>query len=333
MRSLFSLPLIADTTARLMAWAVKPTPKKALRFPEIKVRTRMAVVPTRHGDVPAMIYHPIATYDPPVYINLHGGGFVIGHPEQDDPLCRYLAAYADVVVINPDYALAPQRRFPTQPEQIYDVVQWAAAHPDWDGRRLCLGGQSAGGNLAAAAARLALHSGGPAIALQVLHYPTLDLATPMRDKPSRAGRRTVLRPWMGEVFDTAYLPDPARRRDPLASVVLETNTENLRGIAPALVIAAEFDRLCDEARRYADKLRSVEALVEYFEVCGVDHGYNIRSNAVEPTRQVYELIATHVRRATATGSDPGSVSRADTRTSAVSLEGPSNWRRLGNYRL
>ena len=84
-------------------------------------------------------------------------------------------------MVNPDYVLAPRHRFPAAPQQIYDIVCWAAEEErDWDGTRLCVGGQSAGGNLSAAAARLALENCTPVIALQVLHYAPLDLATPTR---------------------------------------------------------------------------------------------------------------------------------------------------------
>jgi acetyl esterase len=299
--SLFSIPPVADTVARLLALAVNPKPTPAVRFREVPSRTSVVAIPTRHGEVTATIYHPLsATTQPAVYVNVHGGGFVIGHPEQDDPWCRYLAAHADVVVVNPDYVLAPHRRFPTQPEQVYDVVRWVSDDErDWNGRVVCVGGQSAGGNLSAAVARLALENGGPAIALQVLHYATLDLVTSTHDKPSPAGRAALLRPWMGEVFDTAYIPDPARRRHRLASPAWESNADNLTGIAPAVVITAELDRLRGEGRRYAHKLEAVGALADYHEVPGVDHGYNIRSQTDALTRQMYALIATHVRTATA----------------------------------
>lgn len=298
--SILSLPPVAGVLARLFAGVVNPAPKAAVRFPEVPGRTSSATVLTRHGPVPATVYHPPA--DPPspaVYVNAHGGGFVVGHPEQDDPWCRYLAAHADVVVVNPDYVLAPRRRFPVAAHQIYDIVCWAA-EPDreWDGRRLCVGGQSAGGNLSAAAARLSLENGGPDIALQVLHYPPLDLVTAARDKPSAAGSRAVLKPWMGEVFDTAYIPDRAQRRDRLASPAWGDNADAVAGIAPALIVTAEYDRLRDEARRYAEKLDAVGALAEYYEVSGVDHGYNIMSAATEVTRRTYDRIVEHVVRAT-----------------------------------
>ncbi|WP_264044848.1 alpha/beta hydrolase [Mycobacterium paraffinicum] len=271
-----------------------------MRFPEFRSQTSEVSIPTRHGAASATVYHPPAgTANPPVYVNVHGGGFVVGHPEQDDPWCRYLAANAGVVVVNPDYVLAPRHRFPAAPHQVYDIVCWAAAPArDWDGGRLCVGGQSAGGNLSAAAARLALENGGPRIALQVLHYAPLDLVTPTRDKPSSAGDRAVMKPWMGEVFDTAYVPDPAQRRDRLASPAWGDNADGIAGIAPALVVTAEHDRLRDESRRYAEKLAAAGALAEYHEVAGVDHGYNIMSAAADLTRRTYAHIVGHVVHAT-----------------------------------
>ncbi|WP_135459589.1 alpha/beta hydrolase [Mycobacterium sp. DL99] len=299
--SILSTPLVADSLARLFSATARPTPMRGVRFPEITGSTTLIEIPTRHGEVAATVYHPPSgDAKPAVYVNVHGGGFVVGHREQDDPWCRFLAAHADVVVVNVDYLLAPGHRFPTPVEQIYDVLSWAAApERDWDGTRLCVGGQSAGGSLSAGAARLAFEKGGPQIALQFLHYPPLDLVTATRDKHSPRDAKAVLKPWMGDVFDTAYVPDRAQRTDRLVSPVWGANADGLEGIAPALIVTAEYDRLRDEAWQYAQKLEAVGALAEYHEVPDVDHGYNIMSNATEVTRKVYERIAAHVRRATA----------------------------------
>lgn len=298
--SILSLPLLADNLARVFAATVNPSPKAAVRFADIQGRSSQAIIPTRHGQVPATLYHPPQeVISPAVYVNVHGGGFVVGHPEQDDPWCRFLAANAGVVVVNPDYVLAPRHRFPAAPQQIYDILCWAAdTNRDWDGTRLCVGGQSAGGSLSAAAARLALEQGTPVIALQVLHYAPLDLVTPTRDKPSSIGARAVMKPWMGEVFDTAYIPDRAQRRDRLASPAWGANGEGIAGIAPAVVVTAEHDRLRGEAQKYAEKLDAAGSLVEYLEVRGVDHGYNIMSGVLDVTERVYSRIAGHVAHAT-----------------------------------
>jgi acetyl esterase/lipase len=103
---------------------------------------------------------------------------------------------------------------------------------------------------------------------------------------------------MSAVFDTAYIPDREQRRHRLASPAWGSNADDITGIAPALVVTAEYDRLCGEDKRYADKLEAAGALAEYVEVRGVDHGYNIMSDATEITRQMYDLIVGHVRRAT-----------------------------------
>ena len=304
--SLLSLPLVADTLARVFAATVNPAPKRAVRFPEIAGHRSEITIPTRYGPTPATVYHPPAGAGrPAAYVNVHGGGFVVGHREQDDPWCRYLAANSGAVVINTDYVLAPGHRFPAAPHQLYDIACWAAdPGRDWDGSRLCVGGQSAGGSLSAAVARLALENGGPDIALQVLHYAPLDLVTPTRDKPSVIGPRAVMKPWVGAVFDTAYIPDPAQRRDRLASPAWADDSADLAGIAPALIVTAEHDRLRNEARRYAARLDAVGALVEYYEVPGVDHGYNIMSDAADITRRSYAHIVEHVRCAIASDDPP-----------------------------
>lgn len=300
--SILSIPLVADNLARVFAATVNPAPKPSVCFADIPGRTSDTIIATRYGPVHAKVYHPPSDIGPPpVYVNVHGGGFVVGHPEQDDPWCRYLAAKAGVVVVNPDYVLAPGHRFPAAPQQVFDIVRWAAHEArSWDGTRLCVGGQSAGGNLSAAAARLALEQGSPSIALQVLHYAPLDLVTPLRSKPSPIGTRAVMKPWMGQVFDSAYIPDRAQRRHRLASPAWGANADGIVGIAPAVIVTAEHDRLRGEAHRYAQKLAAAGSLVEYYDVAGVDHGYNIMSGALEVTEGVYARIADHV--ACATGS-------------------------------
>jgi acetyl esterase len=268
------------------------------RFPEHPRTVRELTIPTSVAPARVTVYLS-ATTDPtpPVHVNFHGGGYVMALTELDDPLCRFLAAEAGVVVINVDYVVAPQHPFPAPTRQAYDVVRWVAengAEHGWDGGRLTVGGQSAGGGLAAAVARQALEEGGPRIALQVLHYPPLDLATGIRNKRA-AIARPMLRPWMGDVFDTSYVPDPRLRHDRLVSPAHPSDTADLEGIAPALVVTAECDILRAEAQSYADRLRNAGALVGHHDVAGADHGYDGKDDV--KARETYALIARQVRKA------------------------------------
>lgn len=153
-----ALPSASETEERYGARWGGPEPTLAVTFPQIPGRTEHLTIPAGPGHAPCTVYYPPGEPDgePAVHVNFHGGGFVIGHPEQDDPLCRYLAANAGVVVVNVDDLLAPQHPFPAPSRQAYEVVRWVAgsgAEHGWDGTRLSVGGQSAGGNLAAAVAR------------------------------------------------------------------------------------------------------------------------------------------------------------------------------------
>lgn len=296
--SVLGLPWVADALARLALSRPGPRLAAEVSFAELPARTEDAVIPTRHGDVPAAVYWPDrADGPPPAYVNFHGGGFVTRHPEQDDPLCRYLAATAGVAVVNVDYDVAPAHRFPDPVEEAYDALAWASGPGHgWDGSRLCAGGQSAGGALAAGAARLALELGGPAIALQVLHYAPLDLATAPRDKHV-AGRPT-LRPWNAEVYDAAYVPSAAAKRDRLASPAWGANADRIEGIAPALVITCEADLLRDEGAAYAARLAAAGALREHLDLAGADHAYNVLGRDRALVERAYARIAAHVTAAT-----------------------------------
>jgi acetyl esterase len=297
--SLLSVPIVADAVARIIKSVRTLKPDPALVFGDIAAPTTPLMIPTCHGAVRATIYHP--PHPGPntgIYVNFHGGGFVLGDYEQDDPWCRYLAVNADIAVINVDYALAPTHRFPVQVEQAYDVLLWASDHErDWDGTRLCVGGQSAGGSVAAAAARMAHERGTPRVRLQVIHYAPLDLVTPGKDKVARAPK-AMITPWLCEVFNTAYIPDAQRRRDKLASAAWGDNCRDLEGIAPAVVITCELDRLRDEGVRFAQALREAGALRLHHDVPGVDHAYNLfNPTRRSETERVYRLIAEQVRAA------------------------------------
>lgn len=301
--SILARPAVAAVAAKAMQGLTRLASRSGRtgsldRFPEFPRHTREFTVPTSVAPARIVVYLPATEGEPPpVHVNFHGGGYVMALTEMDDSLCRYLAAEAGVAVVNVDYVVAPQHPFPGPPRQAFEVVRWVAEHgveQGWDATRLSVGGQSAGGGLAAAVARLALEEGGPAIALQVLHYPPLDLATSARDKRASIAR-PMLRPWMADVFDSSYVPDPRERADRLISPGNPRETADIVGIAPAVVLTAEFDLLRAEGDRYAERLRKADALVEHFVIPGVDHGYDGRD--AEKAREIYGLIARHIRKA------------------------------------
>lgn len=249
---------------------------RKLGFPKLAMRRiETRTIPTAHGDARATFYWPnTATPGPlPVYMNLHGGGFVLGYPQQDDLLCRYLAHHAPCLVVNVDYVLAPEQPFPAAVLQCYAVAKWLADHAaelGVDGRRLAVGGHSAGGSLAAAIALLVRERQEFPLVLQLLDYPSLNLAKPSRQGHVLPHRKQVLTPRMAAFFKHAYVPCPADRHHLLASPLL---ADDLRDLAPALIITAGLDLLRDEGNEYAEKLRRHGVPVTHREFAEVDHGF------------------------------------------------------------
>lgn len=211
-------PKIQARGVQLLLGRMMARVHKDLRFADIPKRTEALVVETGAGPVPCTVYRPSAdtTTPAPVYVNFHGGGFVIGRPEQDDHICRYIAATAGCVVINVDYAVAPQRPFPVPVTQAYDVTAWVAengpAH-DWDGSRLAVGGHSAGANLTAVVCRMARDRGTFSPRLQIIDSAVLDQVADPATKQSLIAK-PLLSPQIMRIFTAAYVPDPADRADP-----------------------------------------------------------------------------------------------------------------------
>ncbi|MEU1510781.1 alpha/beta hydrolase [Streptomyces sp. NPDC005811] len=263
-----------------------PTPAETLR------------VETGAGPVTCTVYRPAApaaASPAPVYVNFHGGGFVVGRPEQDDHICRSIAATAGCVVINVDYAVAPQRPYPAPVTQAYDVTAWVAAHGaagGWDGTRLAVGGHSAGANLTAAVCRLARDRGTFTPRLQILDSAPLDQVADPATKRSLIAR-PLLSPGLMRIFTAAYVPDPADRAHPLVSPGL---ADDLAGLPPALVITAENDRLRDEGDAYAKALEAAGVPVTHRVFEGVDH-YFTHTGPVPAAREAIALMGTALRTA------------------------------------
>lgn len=229
------------------------------------------------GGVPVRVYRPAASGPLPTVVFLHGGGWVIGDIDTADPACRMLCRDVEAVVVSVDYRRAPEARFPAGVEDAWAAYQWVAENVDeygGDVGRLAVGGDSAGGNLAAVVAQQAAAADVP-LAAQMLVYPPVDL---LGDYPSRhenpPGLMTLAdMRWAAEHYVGMSEDDPRAAelaRDPRLSPLL---APSLAGLAPAVVVTAEFDPLRDEANAYARALEKAGVRVEHREFAGLVHGF------------------------------------------------------------
>jgi acetyl esterase len=220
-----------------------------------------------------------------VLVFFHGGGWVLGDLEGHDPLCRLLAAEADVEVLNVDYRLAPEHRFPAGLDDAFAAIRWAADNLA-AGRPLIVAGDSSGGNLAAAVALRARDEGGPEIALQILLYPVLDhdLAT---DSYTRLGEgHLLLRDDMSWFFDH-YVPDAADRANPYVSPL---RAPDLAGVAPAYLALGGYDPLIDEGLAYGRRLEAAGVPVESKTYEDMIHGFLTMPKAIPSTQAAIDEV-------------------------------------------
>jgi acetyl esterase len=217
---------------------------------------RELVVDGAEGDLPARLYTPTSRVgaDPvPTLLFLHGGGWVYGDLESHDAACPFLAEHSGVQVLAVDYRLAPEHPLPAAVEDARAAYSWLvknADHVNADPERLAVGGDSAGGNLAALVALAAAEEGLP-LRAQLLVYPATDFSERSRSREMFKEGFFLTDRFMVQCEDW-YLPHGDLRTDPVASVLLTHPFPE--GVAPAHVVTAGFDPLRDEGEAYADLL-------------------------------------------------------------------------------
>jgi len=259
-------------------------------------------IPARDGyALPARHYAP-ASGALPVLLYLHGGGFTVGSIATHDGLCRRLAHLAQCAVVSLDYRLAPEFKFPTAHEDTWDALQWIAHHGSQrglDSSRLAIGGDSAGGTLAAACAIEARDHGLP-LALQMLFYPGCvgHQSTPSH---KRFGRGFVIEEAVIRYFFEHYTRTPADRDDwrfaPLDGRRPDGYEADLGGVAPVWMGLAECDPLVDEGVMYADRMRMAGVPVELEIYRGVVHEFIKMGRALREAEQAHSDAAYALRRA------------------------------------
>jgi acetyl esterase len=256
-------------------------------------------IPGPGGDLPLRLYRPAGDGPLPVLLYFFGGGWVLGTIDTADGVSRSLANSAGALVAVVGYRLAPEHPFPAAIDDCYAAVCWVAGHAEEigaDSARLAVGGDSAGGNLAAAVA-LRARDDGPALAGQLLVYPNTDQLADdqsMRaaDDPFLFNRHSVA--W----YRRHYLAHPGDAANPLASPL---RAESLAGLPPALVITAEYDPLRDQGEAYARRLADAGVRVELSRYPGMAHGFFTMAGTVDASRAAIVQAASHVRAWTGLG--------------------------------
>lgn len=223
------------------------------------------------GSISVRVYRPTTTVTLPVLVYAHGGGFVFCDLDSHDGLCRSLANLIPAVVVSVDYRLAPEHRWPTAAEDVFAATRWAATHAaeiGGDPTRIAVGGDSAGGNLAAVTALMARDRDAPTITAQLLLYPVI--AADFDTASYRLFGRGFYnpRPALQWYWDQ-YVPAPEDRQHPYASPLYG----DLSGLPPAVVVLAGHDPLCDEGIAYTRALRDAGVSTTRCDFEGGIHGF------------------------------------------------------------
>ncbi len=264
-------------------------------------------IPGPVGAIPVRVYTPVGDGPFGVFVFYHGGGWVIGDLDTHDKECRALCTDAGCLVVSVDYRLAPEHPYPAAADDAFAALEWISAHAaeiSGDPERIAVGGDSAGGNLAAVVALLARDAGGPALRLQLLVYPVVDLRSPSgfaSRKENEEGPFLTLD--VMEWFERHYFegtdgagPGDAGRREVKASPLL---APSLAGLPPAWVITAELDPLRDEGEAYAAALEKAGVPTTLTRFDGMPHMFFQLGPISGDARRLLGEAATAIRKALA----------------------------------
>jgi acetyl esterase len=241
------------------------------------------LIPRPNEPLAVRIYTPESPALAGALVYFHGGGWVFGDLDSHDETCRRLCREAELKVISVHYRRAPETTYPGAAEDCYAATAWVvenAARLGIDRDRIAVGGDSAGGNLAAATALMARDRGGPAIRLQLLIYPVTDARFDTGSYRENADGYLLSRRAM-EYFWDQYVPDLQERTEPYAAPL---RASDLNGLPPALVQTAEYDPLRDEGEAYAAALAKAGVAVQQTRYDGLIHGFFGMQDAIAAAR-------------------------------------------------
>lgn len=269
-----------------------------LEQPEDVARVDDRAIPGPGGDIPLRVYTPAEAVGERsgLLVWLHGGGWVIGDLDTADATCRALANRSGAVVVSVDYRLAPEHPAPAAIEDCLAALGWVTENASLLGagsEKLAVGGDSAGGNLAAVLCHRVRDEFGPEIDFQLLVYPATDLTLSHASIDENAEGYFLTKASM-EWFTACYLGDAGDPKDPSISPL---HAASFEGLPPALVITAEYDPLRDEGEAYAQRLRDAGVQAEAVRYDGQIHGFFSMATAIERAKEAQSAAAEALRAA------------------------------------
>jgi len=227
------------------------------------------VLPGAAGDLAYRLYRPASPGPHPIVAYFHGGGWVLGSHDSDDPFCRDLCVRSNSIIMSVDYRHAPEARFPAAPDDGFAAVKWIADNAKTLGGipgQLAVSGWSAGGNIATVVCQMARDAGGPDITGQLLITPVVDCDFSRRSYVENADGYVLTTGLMNWFWD--HYAEPAERQDPKASPL---RADDLSNLPPALVVTCEFDPLRDEGASYAEAMAAAGVQVRHLPCRGQIH--------------------------------------------------------------
>lgn len=251
-------------------------------------------IPNRDGGITAWVYKPKESKNLPTLVFFHGGGFVIGSLKSHDTVCRSLCVQTQCLVISVDYRLAPEHKYPAALDDAWTATTWIAENIERLGgnsNNLAVGGDSAGGCLAASVSLLAKKTGAPSICKQLLIYPCTDM-TARFDSHRTFGEGYRLTTELLEWFYNHYFDDEEDIAHWKASPL---NAENFENLPPTFILSAGFDPLQDEAKAYADKLKNAGVRVKHSHYKGMMHGFITMPGVIDKAKEAITECAEELK--------------------------------------
>jgi len=285
------------TAAGVLRMASVEDVRKAYAFypslagkPEKVFRVEDKLIPGPGGQIPIRLYFPQAGRGLPIFVFFHVGGFVAGDLDTDDVPLRSIANRCGCIVLSVAYRLAPANHYPAAPDDCYAATKWAAEHAaefGGDARRIAVGGEGAGGTLAAVVALMSRDRGGPPLILQVLIYPSLD-ADMMRTSRYLSHDPTITPDTVAAMLG-AYLPTITKNlEDPYISPVYATN---LKSLPSALFVTDEDDPGRDESDDYARRLTGAGVKVQVSRYPNMIHGFFLMTGELSAARKAVDEVS------------------------------------------